>query len=47
MVKNDRMRNLKTYARLEDGKRYRSFKVEAILDAPVEAVARVVFLGQF
>ena len=34
LVKNDRMRNLKTYARLEDGKRYRSFKVEAILDAP-------------
>ncbi len=42
LVKNDRMRSLKTYARLEDGKRYRSFKVEAILDAPVEAVARVL-----
>ena len=42
LVKNDRMRNLKTYARLEDGKRYRSFKVEAILEAPVEAVARVL-----
>lgn len=42
LVKNDRMRNIKTYARLEDGKRYRSFKVEATIDAPVEAVARVL-----
>ena len=42
LVKNDRMRNIKTYARLEDGKRYRSFKIEAILDAPVETVTRVL-----
>lgn len=42
LVRNDRMRNLKTYARLEDGKRYRSFKVEAILDAPIDSVARVL-----
>jgi hypothetical protein len=42
LVKNDRMRSLKTYARLEDGKRYRSFKVEAILNTPIESVARVL-----
>jgi hypothetical protein len=42
LVKNDRMRNIKTYARLEDGKRYRSFKVEATLEAPIESVARVL-----
>jgi hypothetical protein len=42
LVKNDRMRNIKAYARLEDGKRYRSFKIEATIDAPVESVARVL-----
>jgi len=42
LVKNDRMRNLKTYARLEDGKRYRSFKIEATLDSSTEALARVL-----
>lgn len=42
LVKNDRLRKIKTYARLEDGKRYRSFKVEATLDTNVEALARVL-----
>ncbi len=42
LVRNDRLHNLKTYARLEDGKHYRSFKVEAIVDAPPESVARVL-----
>ncbi|PTQ88901.1 hypothetical protein [Agitococcus lubricus] len=42
LVKNDRMRNIKAYARLEDGKRYRSFKVEAVLDTTVESLARVL-----
>lgn len=42
LVKNDRLRSIKTYARLEDGKRYRSFKVEANLDTSVEALARVL-----
>ncbi len=42
LVRNDRLRNLKTYARLEDGKRYRSFKIEAVLDAPIDSVARVL-----
>lgn len=42
LVKNDRLRNIKTYARLEDGKRYRSFKIEATLEASTEALARVL-----
>jgi hypothetical protein len=42
LVKNDRLRQIKTYARLEDGKRYRSFKVEANLDVSTEALARVL-----
>jgi hypothetical protein len=42
IIKNDRRRNIKTYAKQEDGKRYRSFKVEAILDSSVEAGARVL-----
>ena len=42
LVKNDRLRKIKTYARLEDGKRYRSFKVEATLDTNVESLARVL-----
>jgi len=41
-VKNDRRRNIKTFAKQEDGKRYRSFKVEAELDGTAEAGARVL-----
>ena len=33
LTKNDRLRNIKTYVRLEDGKQFRSFKVEAVLHA--------------
>ncbi|MCB1674317.1 MAG: hypothetical protein H6996_08135 [Moraxellaceae bacterium] len=42
LVKNDQRRNIKTWAKQEDGKRYRSFKVEATLDSTVEAGARVL-----
>ncbi len=42
LVKNDQRRNIKTWAKQEDGKRYRSFKVEAILDSSVEAGVRVL-----
>ena len=42
IVKNDKLRNIKTWAKQEDGKRYRSFKVEATLDSSVEAGARVL-----
>ncbi len=42
MVKNDKLRNIKTFAKQEDGKRYRSFKVEASLDGDVATGARVM-----
>ena len=42
LTKQDNLRNIKTYARLEEGKRYRSFKVEAELDGDVDALARVI-----
>ncbi|HEX5362285.1 MAG TPA: hypothetical protein VFW49_14550 [Fluviicoccus sp.] len=42
LVKNDRLRQIKTFARHEDGKRYRSFKVEAMLDTHMEPLARVL-----
>lgn len=42
LVKNDKMRNIKTYAKQEDGKHFRSFKVEATLDGTLEAGARVL-----
>lgn len=42
VVRNDQLRHIKTYARLEDGKRYRSFKVEAQLGVNVDTVARLM-----
>jgi hypothetical protein len=42
LVKNDLRRNIKTYAKQEDGKRFRSFKVEALIDNPLESAARVL-----
>lgn len=41
LVKNDAIRHIKTYSKQEDGKRVRSFKVEMLVDAPMETVARV------
>lgn len=43
LVKNDNMRNIKTFSKQEDGKKVRSFRVEMMVDAPLEAVARVHF----
>lgn len=43
LVKNDKLRNIKAYLKREDGKKIRSFRIEAIIDAPMEAVARVGF----
>lgn len=40
-IKTDTIRNIKTWAKQEDGKRIRSFKVDAIIDAPLDAVIRV------
>jgi hypothetical protein len=42
LVKNDQRRNIKTYAKLEDGKRFRSFKVDAVLDSSMDAGVRVM-----
>ena len=41
LVKNDAMRNIKTYSKQEDGKRVRTFRIDMMVDAPMEAVARV------
>ena len=41
-VKNDRRHNMKTYVKQEDGKRYRSFKVEAVFDGSMESLMRVI-----
>ncbi len=43
LIKNDRLHNIRTYARLEDGKHYRSMKVEATLDADLSSIARVLY----
>ncbi|PTQ88898.1 hypothetical protein C8N29_11047 [Agitococcus lubricus] len=42
LVKNDRLRNIKTYAKQEDGRRFRSFKVEATMNSTMETIARVL-----
>ena len=42
LVRHDRMRNIKTWVKQEDGKRFRSFKAEAALDGTVEAYVRVL-----
>ncbi len=40
-VKKDRLKNISTWAKREDGKSIRSFKVDMTLDASLETVARV------
>ena len=37
----DHVRNIKTWAKQEDGKRIRSFKLEVLIDGSLDAVARV------
>lgn len=41
LVRSDNIRNIRTWAKQEDGKRIRSFKVEALIDGSLDAVARV------
>ena len=41
-VRNDRLHNIKTYAKQEDGKRFRSFKVEAVMNTSLETITRVL-----
>ncbi|PTQ88899.1 START domain-containing protein [Agitococcus lubricus] len=42
LVKNDQRHGLKTYAKQEDGKRFRSFKVEAVMDGSMETFLRMI-----
>jgi len=42
LIKNDKRRQIKTYAKLEDAQRIRSFKVEGILKAKPETLVRVL-----
>ncbi|WP_146164396.1 hypothetical protein [Agitococcus lubricus] len=43
LVKNDRLRDIKTYARLEDGKRYRSFKATVLMkEVKPETLVRLI-----
>ncbi|RZU38362.1 hypothetical protein EV700_2293 [Fluviicoccus keumensis] len=42
-VKNDKYHHIKTWSKREDGKRIRSFKVEAVMDSSLEAIARATF----
>jgi len=41
-VKNDQRHGFKTYAKQEDGKRFRSFKAEAVFDANMESFVRMM-----
>lgn len=43
LVKDDVVHNIKAFAKQEDDKKFRTFRVEAIMDAPLETVARVQF----
>lgn len=43
LVKKDRLKNITTWAKREDGKSIRSFKVDMTLDASLETLARVHF----
>ena len=42
LLKNDRLRNIKTWIKQEDGKQYRSFRVEATLNGDVDTYTRVM-----
>ncbi len=41
LVKNDAIRNIKTFSKQEDGKKVRSFRIDMMVDASLETVARV------
>lgn len=41
-VKNDRRHNMQTFVKQEDGKRFRSFKVEATFDGELDDLVRVL-----
>ncbi|PTQ87934.1 START domain-containing protein [Agitococcus lubricus] len=41
LSKNDKRHNIKAYVKNEEGKAIRSFRVEALFDAPIEVIARI------
>lgn len=43
LVRDDAIHNIKAYAKQEDEKKFRTFRVEALMDASLETVARVQF----
>ncbi len=43
LVRDDAIHNIKAYAKQEDEKKFRTFRVEAVMDASLETVARVQF----
>jgi hypothetical protein len=43
LIKDDQRHQIKTYSKQEDNRRYRSFKVQGILNGSLEAAARCQF----
>jgi hypothetical protein len=43
LIKNDSRKKIKAWDKRDDDKKYRSFKLDLIVDAPLEAVARAYF----
>ena len=43
LIKNDTRKNIKAWDKRDDDKKYRSFKLDLIIDAPLETVARAYF----
>ncbi|MBH1972196.1 hypothetical protein FK216_13890 [Moraxellaceae bacterium AER2_44_116] len=43
LIKNDARKSIKAWDKRDDDKRYRSFKLDLMIDAPLETVARVYF----
>ena len=43
LIKNNALKNIKAWDKRDDDKRYRSFKLDLMIDAPLETVARVYF----
>jgi len=43
LIKNDARKNIKAWDKRDDDKRYRSFKLDLMIDAPLETIARVYF----
>lgn len=41
LSKNDKLHEIKVYVKNEEGKAIRSFRVEAMFDAPIEVIARI------